>query len=241
MTPNSLQRNQASWFVDLCGRGPPYACAMCATRKASSSTCDTHVPACIPRTRVVGVDVIPALIDQARRAVGGDFVVTPYEAILPGSVQGRFDVAVCNVSRFGQEVVEAPFAAVPLLLRPGGCCVVQTLPPLVANGQSSYVDGWRDGSWAGFWGDFVDPPPWYFRTVESWLALFAAHEFGLRETLESMNTMTGTPASIIYVAGVVTGCDGGGWETHSRGRRVPAPLARSRWPGQDGPSSGLSR
>ncbi len=158
---------------------------------------------------MVGVDVIPALIDQARRAVGDDFVVTPYEAVLPGSVQGRFDVAVCNVSRFGQEVVEAPFAAMPLLLRPGGCCVVKTLPPLVANGPSSCV--------------------------------VRCHGFGLRETFESINPMTGTPASIIYFAGVVTGCGGGGWETHSRGRRVRAPLARSRRPGQDGRPSGLSR
>jgi SAM-dependent methyltransferase len=156
-------------------------------------------------TRAVGVDVIPALIDQARRAGGGEFIVTPYEAILHGSVDGQFDVAVCNFSLFGQEVVESLFAAVPFLLRPGGHFVVQTLHPLVATGESAYVDGWRDGSWAGFGPEFVDPSPWYFRTVDNWLALFAAHGFGLKETLEPINPKTGKPASIIFVAEAVAG------------------------------------
>jgi hypothetical protein len=95
--------------------------------------------------------------------------------------------------------------SLPSLLRPGGHFVVQTLHPLVANGESAYVDGWRDGSWAGFCGDFVDPPPWYFRTVDNWLALFAAHGFGLRETLEPINPKTGKPASIIFVAEALAG------------------------------------
>ncbi len=156
-------------------------------------------------TRAVGVDAIPALIDQARRAGGGEFILTSYEAILHGSVKGQFDVAVCNFSLFGQEVVESLFAAVPFLLQSGGHFVVQTLHPLVANGESAYVDGWRDGSWAGFCGDFVDPPPWYFRTVDTWLALFSAYGFRLRETLEPINPTTGKPASIIFVAEVVAG------------------------------------
>jgi 2-polyprenyl-3-methyl-5-hydroxy-6-metoxy-1,4-benzoquinol methylase len=97
-------------------------------------------------TRAVGVDAIPALIDQARRAGGGEFIVAAYEGILNGSVDGQFDVAVCNFSLFGQEVVESLFAAVPSLLRPGGHFVVQTLHPLVANGESAYVDGWQTHS-----------------------------------------------------------------------------------------------
>lgn len=156
-------------------------------------------------TRAVGVDGIPALIDQARSAGGGEFIFAPYEAILPGSVRGRFDVVVCNFSLFGREVVESLFAAVPSLLRPGGHFVVQTLHPVVANGESAYVDGWRDGSWAGFGPDFVDPPPWYFRTVDNWLALFSAYGFGLRATLEPVNPKTGKPASIIFVAEAVAG------------------------------------
>jgi hypothetical protein len=82
---------------------------------------------------------------------------------------------------------------------------VQTFHPLVVNGELAYVDGWRDGSWAGFSGDFVDPLPWYFRTVDTWLALFSACGFGLRETLEPINPKTGKPASIIFVAEAVAG------------------------------------
>ncbi len=82
---------------------------------------------------------------------------------------------------------------------------MQTLHPLVVNGELAYVDGWRDGSWAGFSGDFVDPLPWYFRTVDTWLALFSACGFGLRETLEPINPKTGKPASIIFVAEAVAG------------------------------------
>jgi hypothetical protein len=119
--------------------------------------------------------------------------------------QSIVDATVCNFSLFGQEVVESLFAAVPSLLRPGGCFVVQTLHPVVANGDSAYVDGWRDGSWTGFGPDFVDPPPWYFRTVDTWLALFSAYGFGLRETLEPINPKTSKPASIIFVAEALAG------------------------------------
>jgi len=75
----------------------------------------------------------------------------------------------------------------------------------VANGELAYVDGWRDGSWAGVGPDFVDPPPWYFRTVDNWLALFSACGFRLRETLEPINPKTGKPASIIFGAVAAAG------------------------------------
>lgn len=150
-------------------------------------------------SRAVGVDAVPALIDQAKAAGGGDFFVTPYEAILHGSVEGQFDVAVCNFSLLGKEVVESLFSAVPSLLKPGGIFIVQTLHPVVANGDSLYVDGWRDGSWAGFGTDFVDPAPWYFRTIENWVALFSDNGFGIREILEPINPKTNKPASIVFV------------------------------------------
>lgn len=152
-------------------------------------------------TRAVGVDVIPALIDRAKAAGGGDFFVASYEAISQGLVKGRFDVAVCNFSLLGKEAVELLFSAVPSLLKPGGVFVVQTLHPVVVDGNSPYIDGWRDGSWAGFSTEFVDPAPWYFRTLESWHALFFKSGFALREILEPINPKTHKPASIIFVGG----------------------------------------
>lgn len=153
-------------------------------------------------THAVGLDAIPALIDQAKAAGGGDFFVTSYEAISQGAVEGLFDVAVCNFSLLGKEAVESLFSAVPSLLNPGGVFIVQTLHPVVVYGNSPYVDGWRDGSWAGFSTEFVDPAPWYFRTIESWHALFLNSGFALREILEPINPKTHKPASIILVGEV---------------------------------------
>jgi hypothetical protein len=45
--------------------------------------------------------------------------------------------------------------------------IIQTLHPLIACGDFSYQDAWREGSWAGFSDDFTDLAPWYFRTLES--------------------------------------------------------------------------
>ena len=149
--------------------------------------------------RAVWVDAIPALIDHAKAAGGGDFLVMPYEAISHELVEAQFDVAVCNFSLLGKEVVESLFVAVPSLLKPGGVFIVQTLHPVVMNGNSPYVDGWRGGSWAGFSEEFVDPAPWYFRTVESWRTLFFDSGFALREIHEPVNPKTGKPASIIFV------------------------------------------
>ncbi len=153
--------------------------------------------------RAVGVDAAPALIDQAKAAGGGDFFVTPYEAISHESIEGMFDVAVCNFSLLGKEAVESLFSAVPSIIKPGGVFIVQTLHPIVAYGNLPYVDGWRDGSWAGFSTEFVDPAPWYFRTLENWRALFFNNGFALREIFEPINPKTRKPASIIFVGEVV--------------------------------------
>ncbi|MBW4488559.1 MAG: hypothetical protein KME12_12290 [Trichocoleus desertorum ATA4-8-CV12] len=55
---------------------------------------------------------------------------------------------------------------------------MQTIHSVVGCGEQQYQDGWRSGSWDGFSPDFVDPAPWYFRTLESWTRLFV--DSGLR-------------------------------------------------------------
>src|SRR5215207_9655061 len=116
-------------------------------------------------TRAYGVDVVPALIERARAAGGGDFRVASYEAIARGDLDLTVDVAVANFALIGKEAVDGLIATIPALLRPGGALVIQTLHPLVACGDQPYMDGWRTGSWAGFSEDFSDPAPWYFRTL----------------------------------------------------------------------------
>lgn len=149
-------------------------------------------------THLVGVDVVPNLIEQAKTAGGGDFLLASYDAISAGAIQGLFDVVVCNFSLLGKDSVEALFSSVSMYLKPGGVFIVQTLHPVVA-GEQSYVDGWRDGSWAGFGSEFTDPAPWYFRTLESWVALFLANGLELLEMREPMNPKTHKPASVIFI------------------------------------------
>ena len=152
--------------------------------------------------RVVGVDVVPALVEQAREHGGGDFRVASYEAIARGELEVSVDVAVANFALIGKDAVDALVRAVPSLLTPAGSLVIQTLHPLVACGDLPYEDGWRTGSWAGFSEDFTDPAPWYFRTTESWIRLLVGAGLHLVEMREPVHPNTRKPASVIFTARV---------------------------------------
>lgn len=147
----------------------------------------------------VGIDAVPELIEQARAAGGGDFRVMRYEDIAAGELALGVDAVVCNFALLGKASVEVVFAAVPALLNPGGCFIVQTLHPVTACGEQAYRDGWREGSWAGAGDDFGDPAPWYFRTLESWIGLFRLHGLHLRERREPLHPQTGRAASVIFI------------------------------------------
>lgn len=151
----------------------------------------------LPEVAMVGVDAIPDLVARAHEAGGGEFRVLTYEQIANGQLALSVDIAICNFSLIGNEAVEGLFRAAPTYLRPNGTMLVQTVHPFMACGDAPYVDGWRSGSWAGFGGDFVDAPPWYFRTVAGWVALFARHGLRLLELREPLHPHTGRPASLI--------------------------------------------
>ena len=153
---------------------------------------------------VVGVDVVPGLIKEAQRAGGGDFCAMSYEEIADGKLRVSVDVIVCNFALLGKESVEGIFRAAPSLLNSRGSFIVQTLHPVIACGDLPYRDAWREGSWTGFSTDFTDPAPWYFRTLEGWIKLFADTGFRLREVREPLHPKTQKPASIIFV-GETTG------------------------------------
>jgi len=148
----------------------------------------------------LGVDVVPDLIDQARRAGGGEFRVASYEAIAAGEIDRRFDVVVANFSLIGRESVDALVTRTPSLLNPSGAVIVQTLHPVVAGGDLPYEEGWREGSWTGFGDDFSDPAPWYFRTIQGWVRLVVGSGLRLVEVREPLHPATRRPASIIFVA-----------------------------------------
>lgn len=147
----------------------------------------------------VGTDVVPKLVEEARRAGGGDFRVLSYEDIAAGKLKVSVDVVVCNFALLGKESVEGVFEAVPSLLNFHGTFVVQTLHPVMACGDLPYKDGWREGSWAGFSPDFSNPAPWYFRTLENWIRLFVDSGFRLREVRAPRHLKTQKPASIIFI------------------------------------------
>ncbi len=147
---------------------------------------------------VVGLDAAPELIEAARAAGGGDFRVMSYEDI--GKLDLAVDAIVCNFSLIGAKSVDGVIGAAPRLLAANGSLIVQTLHPLIACGAAPYRDGWRDGSWAGIDGAFSDPAPWYFRTLESWMALFAKSGFRATEIREPLHPQTQKPASIIFIA-----------------------------------------
>lgn len=148
---------------------------------------------------MIGVDVVPGLIDKARQAGAGDFRVLSYEEIASGRLKLAVDVAVCNFSLIGKESVEGVFRAAATYLKPKGTLIVQTLHPMVACGEAAYRDGWREGSWAGFSTDLTDPPPWYFRTLESWVRLYGDSGLHLLEVREPVHPQTGKPVSIILI------------------------------------------
>lgn len=149
--------------------------------------------------QAMGVDAVPALVERARQA-GGNFAVATYEDIVTGKLTQHADAVVCNFSLLGKESVEQLLAALPSRLETNGRLIVQTVHPLIACGEQVYVDGWRLENWTGFDGAFPAPAPWYFRTLASWIALFATTGWRLRELREPMHPQTGRPASVVFIA-----------------------------------------
>lgn len=146
------------------------------------------------------VDAIPALIEQAQRAGGGDFRVATCADIATGRTDVSADAVACNFSLLGKESVEFFFKAVPTLLKACGALIVQTLHPVTACGEVPYESGWRESVWPGAIGETARPAPWYFRTLEDWAMFFAASGLGIVEIREPIHPSTGAPASILFIA-----------------------------------------
>ena len=149
--------------------------------------------------QAMGVDAVPALIARASEA-GGHFEVASYEDIAAGSLSRCFHAVVCNFSLLGDVSVPRLLAALPALLEEDGRLIVQTVHPLIACGEHAYVDGWKVEAWSGFDAAFPAPAPWYFRTLSSWISLFAVGGWQLCELREPLHPHTGRPASAIFVA-----------------------------------------
>ncbi|MEW6024951.1 MAG: class I SAM-dependent methyltransferase [Pseudomonadota bacterium] len=207
----SWQRNSDPWIAAI--RNGEIESRTLVTNAAIVDTVRAYAPAsavdlgcgegwlvrALPEVKMTGVDAIPALVEQAQATGGGTFRCLSYEQIADGELQLSADLAVCNFSLIGKEAVEGLLRAAPSYLRRGGHLVVQTVHPVLACGDAAYVDGWREGSWAGFNSGFQDAPPWYFRTLSSWIALFENNGLRIRALREPLHPHTGKPASLILV------------------------------------------
>lgn len=148
---------------------------------------------------VLGVDAVADLVARARRAGGGRFEVLSHEALADGVLDARFDVCVCNFSLLGEASVERLLARMPDLLVAGGALIVQTLHPPTVDPAQPYRDGWREGSWCGIDVEFQAPAPWYFRTLESWVRLFADSGLRIESLREPLHPRTAMPLSLVLV------------------------------------------
>ncbi len=150
----------------------------------------------------LGVDVVTEMIAAAEQTGAGRYRVLAYEDISASTLAEKFDLLVCNFSLLGKESVVQVFQQATDLLNPSGSLIVQTLHPEITCGDQAYVDGWREGSWAGFNDAFRDPAPWYFRTVESWLGLFDKHGFAVPGVIEPRVVANAPPVSIIFAGSI---------------------------------------
>ncbi|WP_255011557.1 methyltransferase domain-containing protein [Cyanobium sp. Cruz-8D1] len=151
---------------------------------------------------VLGIDAVNELtaVSADSAPPGARFQTLTYQQVATGSLKERFDVVAANFSLLGNRSVDELFLALPKLLVPTGCVLVQTLHPMLICADHPYEDGWRESSWSGFSPSFRTPAPWYFRTMESWKGLFRRHNLEVREMREPLDPISGQPASVIFRA-----------------------------------------
>jgi 2-polyprenyl-3-methyl-5-hydroxy-6-metoxy-1,4-benzoquinol methylase len=147
---------------------------------------------------VVGVDGSAALIGHARKLGGATYYVLDYAAIItdPDALGDPFDAIVCNFALLSEDV--APLlAALRRKLAAGGALLIQTVHPWTASGDQPYRDGWRTETFDAFGGQFRESMPWYFRTLQSWIAALREAGLCLVDLVEPTHPDTIRPLSLI--------------------------------------------
>ena len=149
----------------------------------------------------VGVDGSVALINRASAKGGGRFKVSLYSDIEadPSAAGGAYDAIVCNFSLLHEDL--APLLeALRTCLTEDGKLVIQTVHPWTTRGEDPYCDGWKTESFARLGEGFEEPMPWYYRTMESWVALLSRSGFLLHNLREPVHPETHEPLSLLLVA-----------------------------------------
>lgn len=149
----------------------------------------------------VGLDVSMELVVVAEETGGGRYRCCSYDEVIedPTRAGGPYDAIVCNFSLLGAELVPL-LSALRQNLWEEGALVIQTVHPWTAAGDEPYADGWRTETFDAFGGEFAEPMPWFFRTLESWVDALHGAGFRLAALREPVHPGTGQPVSLLMVA-----------------------------------------
>jgi 2-polyprenyl-3-methyl-5-hydroxy-6-metoxy-1,4-benzoquinol methylase len=149
----------------------------------------------------VGLDVSMELVVAAEETGGGRYRCCSYDEVIddPTRAGGPYDVIACNFSLLGADL-RPLLAALRENLFVDGALVIQTVHPWTASEGKPYAGGWRTETFDAFGGDFAEPMPWYFRTLESWVDALRGAGFRVAALREPVHPGTGKPASLLIVA-----------------------------------------
>lgn len=148
----------------------------------------------------VGIDGSAPLVDAARSAAPGEYRVLRYHDLVAAPPElGSFDAIVCNFSLLAESIAPQ-LSALRAMLRPAGALLVQTVHPWTASAGGDYTDGWRTENFSGFGGQFPEPMPWFFRTLESWSGALADAGYRIQNLREPLHPETLRPLALLLVA-----------------------------------------
>ncbi|WP_339487603.1 class I SAM-dependent methyltransferase [Pseudomonas sp. EL_65y_Pfl2_R95] len=166
---------------------------------------------------VIGVDASQPLIMQARAAdpYPQRYHHCAYDQLAQaGHALGQFDLLVCNFALL-DEVLLPSLKALSTRVTETGHLLIQTLHPWQACNGQPYQDGWRVEQFSDFAGEFVEPMPWFFRTLGSWLELLAEAGWQLQLLREPLHPQQQQPASLLLV---LRQCSAGDADTFEIGK-----------------------
>ena len=180
----AIVRRSPSRFLDMgCGEG--WLCRAVTERTGCTA---------------VGLDGTAALIDAAQAAdPDGCYRTLSYDDVIAGSPvpNAPFDVIAFNYALFEKDIVPLLTAAKFLLVE-NGALIIQTLHP--DNDPGDGKDGWREEDFAAFENEAWAKMPWYFRTTESWEAVFKEAGLDLAAIEEPTAEPDGPPLSMIMIS-----------------------------------------
>lgn len=149
---------------------------------------------------VVAFDGSARLVDRARQLGGGRFLVLSYSMFVenPDAVSREYDVAVSNFSLLGENI-RPVLRAIGHATGPAGQLVIQTVHPTTMENRP-HENGWREEAFEPLVPLEFSAMPWYFRTLESWIAELEESGWRTVEVRDPVNPRTGNAASLIVIA-----------------------------------------